>query len=113
MIKSANQLYKNSGSNLNFKEWLRREQLKGKLEVHQDKFFNVDGGGNSYLNIDAEGESEMGEKSFEDAYLEKICSSSEEDAKKILKDTKKKIVLYSLVIGVVGGMLISKYVFKK
>ena len=106
MIKSANQLYKNSGSNLNFKEWLRREQLKGKLEVHQDKFLNIDGDG-------SETESPISQESFEDAYLEKICSSSEEDAKKILKDTKKKIVLYSLVIGVVGGMLISKYVFKK
>ena len=106
MIKSANQLYKNSGSNLNFKEWLRREQLKGKLEVHQDKFLNIDGDGSGT-------ESPISQESFEDAYLEKICSSSEEDAKKILKDTKKKIVLYSLVIGVVGGMLISKYVFKK
>ena len=44
-MQSANQLYKESGSELNFKEWLRREQLKGKLEVHQDKFLNIDGEG--------------------------------------------------------------------
>tara|TARA_R100000231_G_scaffold112229_2_gene83209 strand:+ start:161 stop:478 length:318 start_codon:yes stop_codon:yes gene_type:complete len=105
-MQSANQLYKESGSELNFKEWLRREQLKGKLEVHQDKFLNIDGEGQTDLV-------ETPQESFEDAYLDKICSSSEEDAKRILKDTKKKIVLYSLVIGVVSGMLISKYVFKK
>ena len=108
-MQSANQLYKESGSELNFKEWLRREQLKGKLEVHQDKFLNIDGEG-EFLPTDLV---DLPQTNFEDAYLDKICSSSEEDAKRILKDTKKKIVLYSLVIGVVSGMLISKYVFKK
>ena len=45
-MESANQLYKSSGSKLAFKEWLKREQLKGKLEVHEDKYLNanVDGG---------------------------------------------------------------------
>jgi len=40
---SANQYYKNSNSNLPFKEWLKREQLKGKLEIHDNKFLNADG----------------------------------------------------------------------
>ena len=39
-MSSANKLYKSSGSELPFKEWLRREQLKGKLDVHHDKFLN-------------------------------------------------------------------------
>jgi hypothetical protein len=29
---SANQVYKNSNTELPFKEWLKREQLKGKLD---------------------------------------------------------------------------------
>ena len=42
-MESANQLYKSSGSKLAFKEWLKREQLKGKLEVHEDKYLNANG----------------------------------------------------------------------
>ena len=58
-MTSANQMFKESGSNLPFKEWLKREQLKGKLAVHEDKFLNAsayrhaDGGnggnGNTWL----------------------------------------------------------------
>jgi len=40
---SANQAYKSSKSELPFKEWLKREQLKGKLEVHDNEFLNADG----------------------------------------------------------------------
>ena len=40
-MTSANQMFKESGSNLPFKEWLKREQLKGKLAVHEDKFLNA------------------------------------------------------------------------
>ena len=40
-MTSANQMFKDSGSNLPFKEWLKREQLKGKLAVHEDKFLNA------------------------------------------------------------------------
>ena len=43
MTTSANKMYKTSGSDLPFKEWLKREQLKGKLDVHDSKFFNADG----------------------------------------------------------------------
>ena len=42
-MSSANQVYKQSGTELPFKEWLKREQLRGKLDVHEDQFFNADG----------------------------------------------------------------------
>ena len=41
---TANQLYKSSGTQLDFKEWLKREQLKGNLKVEEKKeFLNADG----------------------------------------------------------------------
>tara|TARA_R100001244_G_C5171163_1_gene131677 strand:- start:5903 stop:6130 length:228 start_codon:yes stop_codon:yes gene_type:complete len=43
-MSSANQVYKQSGTELPFKEWLKREQLRGKLAVHEDQFYNADGG---------------------------------------------------------------------
>ena len=42
MSKSANQLYKASGSELTFKEWLLSEQKNGALADHE-KMFNADG----------------------------------------------------------------------
>tara|TARA_R100001244_G_scaffold132247_1_gene107689 strand:+ start:635 stop:865 length:231 start_codon:yes stop_codon:yes gene_type:complete len=42
-MTSANQLYKESGAELPFKEWLKREQLRGKLDVHEDHFLNAGG----------------------------------------------------------------------
>ena len=82
---SANKQYKESGSNLPFKEWLKREQLKGNLEVHKDKFLNADG--------DDTTQSDM--------------------PPMITKKEAAKNRNFALVIGVVAGMLISKYVFKK
>lgn len=40
--KTANRLYKESGSDLSFKEWLKTEQDKGQLADHE-KMFNADG----------------------------------------------------------------------
>ncbi len=48
MIVSANQLYKESKSELTFKEWLKEEQSKGVLENH-DKMFNANGNGDSTI----------------------------------------------------------------
>ena len=42
MKLTANQKYKESGSNLSFKEWLKTEQKKGTLADHE-KMFNADG----------------------------------------------------------------------
>lgn len=42
MIKSANQLYKESKSEVPFKEWLLTQQNVGKLDNH-NKMFNAEG----------------------------------------------------------------------
>ena len=42
MELSANQLYKASGSNLSFKDWLKDNQKQGVLENHE-QMFNADG----------------------------------------------------------------------
>ena len=42
MIKSANQQYKESGSDKPFKVWLKNEQKKGKLKDHET-MFSADG----------------------------------------------------------------------
>ena len=42
MKLSANQKYKKSDSKLNFKEWLKEEQMKGEMEIH-DNMANADG----------------------------------------------------------------------
>ena len=39
---SANKIYKESKSKLPFKEWLKREQIKGTMEVHGD-YVNANG----------------------------------------------------------------------
>ena len=39
---SANKIYKESKSKLPFKEWLKREQIKGTMEVH-DNYVNANG----------------------------------------------------------------------
>ena len=41
-MTSANKSYKESKSSLPFKEWLKREQIKGNLKVH-DTFVNANG----------------------------------------------------------------------
>jgi len=41
-MKSANQLYKESKSDLSFKEWLNTKQKEGVLERHE-KMFNASG----------------------------------------------------------------------
>jgi hypothetical protein len=41
---SANQRYKQSGTTKSFKEWLKDEQMKGQLEVHEKEgFINANG----------------------------------------------------------------------
>ena len=39
---SANKIYKESKSKLPFKEWLKREQLKGTMQIH-DNYVNAAG----------------------------------------------------------------------
>ena len=43
-MTSANKIYKASGSKLSFKEWLKREQIKGTMRIHDDlKYVNANG----------------------------------------------------------------------
>jgi hypothetical protein len=42
-METANQLYRSSQSPLPFKEWLKREQIKGKLKIHQNEYVNANG----------------------------------------------------------------------
>lgn len=92
---SANKQYKESGSDLPFKEWLRREQLKGNLDVHKEKFLNV-----------------AGEE--EEPETEIVDDGSQSDMPPMITTKEaKRNRNFALVIGVVAGMLISKYVFKK
>ena len=42
-METANQLYRSSQSPLPFKEWLKREQIKGKLKIHQKEYINATG----------------------------------------------------------------------
>lgn len=42
-MKSANQLYKESGSELSFKEWLNTQQDQGRLEHQGEKHLNATG----------------------------------------------------------------------
>ena len=48
MIASANQLYRESNSDLPFKEWLKSQQKDGVLDTHE-KMFNADGDGNKKI----------------------------------------------------------------
>ena len=41
-MKTANQLYKESKSELSFKDWLKAEQVEGNLKDHE-AMFNADG----------------------------------------------------------------------
>ena len=92
-MSSANKLYKSSGSELPFKEWLRREQLKGKLDVHHDKFLNMGGDDDETTEV------------AEDDTMDNGITPPK-------TYTQKELITYS-VLGIVAGMLISKYVFNK
>jgi hypothetical protein len=112
-MSSANKLYKTSGSDLPFKEWLRREQLKGKLDIHNDTYLNMVGsrvpsGSNPLFD--------------EDIYTGGGSGEADEDTNKVPTDNdldlpeityKRSDVIKFSVLSLVAGMLISKYVFKK
>ena len=108
-MSSANKLYKTSGSELPFKEWLRREQLKGKLDVHNDTFLNMIGSGTVTIggtDLDANiPDNEMEEET------NKVPTDTEVDLPEITY--KRSDVIKFSVLSLVGGMLISKYLFKK
>jgi len=94
-MMTANQLYKTSGSDLAFKEWLKREQLKGNLNVEEKKeFLNAGGNARDIVPMPEEGE----------------------DSEIIFIAEKKKVLrnglLMGIVIGVAGKVIFDKF-YKK
>ena len=118
-MSSANKLYKTSGSDLPFKEWLRREQLKGNLDVHHDSFLNMRG---SRVLDSVSGGSSLLAGDYDIDVPDNEYTELEEDTNKVPTDTdvdfpeityKRSDVIKFSVLSLVGGMLISKYLFKK
>jgi hypothetical protein len=101
---SANQLYKNSGSELPFKEWLKREQLKGTLQREQtvrvepkpekDKFLNADG--------DLTEDEQAAQQALEDFFDEFVNEGSQENEYVIKRISRQKFG-YGLVLGIALG----------
>jgi hypothetical protein len=86
---SANQLYKESKSNLPFKEWLKETQKKGILQNHE-KMFNLIESDNDSSDNDSGSESE---------------SSIKKSTKTTTQDAKTKLGMVNL-LGFVGLALV-------
>ena len=95
-MSSANQLYKASGSNLPFKEWLKREQLKGSLKVKEKEFVNATGSTRSDI-----------EEEQAELILQDVISDKEAKAK------FRNGLLLGVVLGVVGKILFDKFYTRK
>ena len=97
-MSSANQLYKASGSSLPFKEWLKREQLKGSLKVKEKEFVNATGSTRSELAQEEQAQLIMQQDLISD------------------KEAKAKFrngLLLGVVLGVVGKILFDKFYTRK
>lgn len=103
-MTSANQLYKASGSELGFKEWLKREQLKGALMKSNSKkeFVNATGTGKEVLT-----DAELLEEAEE--ALKVLLKKSEEQQKAKFR----RGVLIGVVVGVAAKFAFDKYYKKK
>ena len=101
-MMTANQLYKSSGSELTFKEWLKREQIKGNLNVEEKKEFLNAGGNPRQVPTDAELLEEA-----ERALQVQLAQSEEENRAKF-----RRGILIGIVIGVAGKVIFDKF-YKK
>ena len=112
-MSSANKLYKTSGSDLPFKEWLRREQLKGKLDVHNDTFLNMVGSRVPDSNPLFDNDIYTGDDNEAEEETNKVPTDTDGDVDLPEITYKRSDVIKFSVLSLVAGMLISKYVFKK
>ena len=96
-MSSANQLYKASGSNLPFKEWLKREQLKGSLKVKEKEFVNATGSTRSDIE----------EEQAQLIMQQDLISDKEAKAK------FRNGLLFGVVLGVVGKIIFDKFYTRK
>lgn len=96
-MTSANQLYKNSGSTLPFKEWLKREQLKGNLKAEKKEFVNATGATRSDVED-------------QEAYAQQVLLATKDNE---YKKSFRKGVLVGIVVGVVGKVLFDKFYKKR
>jgi hypothetical protein len=87
---SANQLYKQSKSNLPFKEWLKETQNKGILQNHEKMFNLIESDNESSDNGNSGSESE---------------SSIKKSTKTTTQDAKTKLGMVNL-LGFVGLALV-------
>ena len=103
-MTSANQLYKASGSELGFKEWLKREQLKGALNKSDSKKEFVNATGSSRTEA-------VGDTLLEEAEeaLQILLKKSEEQQKAKFR----RGVLIGVVVGVAAKFAFDKYYKKK
>lgn len=101
-MMTANQLYKTSGSDLAFKEWLKREQLKGNLNVEEKKEFLNAGGNPRQVPTDAELLAEA-----EEALQVQLAQSAEENTAKF-----RRGILVGILVGVAGKVIFDKF-YKK
>ncbi len=103
-MTSANQLYKASGSELGFKEWLKREQLKGALNKSDSKKEFVNATGSSRTEA-------VGDTLLEEAEeaLQILLKKSEEQQKAKFR----RGVLVGIVVGVAAKFAFDKYYKKK
>tara|TARA_R110002012_G_C11673984_1_gene613430 strand:+ start:7115 stop:7423 length:309 start_codon:yes stop_codon:yes gene_type:complete len=101
-MMTANQLYKTSGSDLAFKEWLKREQLKGNLNVEEKKEFLNAGGNPRQVPTDAELLAEA-----EEALQVQLAQSAEESKAKF-----RRGILVGILVGVAGKVIFDKF-YKK
>jgi len=103
-MTSANQLYKASGSELGFKEWLKREQIKGALSKSHSKkeFVNATGTGKEVLT-----DAELLEET--ERAVQILLKKSEEEKKAQFR----RGVLIGVVVGVAAKFAFDKYYKKK
>ena len=89
-METANQLYKSSHSPLPFKEWLKRDQIKGKLKTNIKEYINANG----------------------DEEIENETETNEQDSPTPKKDNSAMKFLFGLTLGIGATLLIQKLLKK-